>query len=585
MHVWKILPILAELLWIYSLHVTEAHYIVYILCGILSIVLTVCYERKQNQSMLDCILILVGAGLFSLANALPQYMFFLPQYYPDAWIYQVYDGKIPGLLLYASTFVCGVVVGYFIFQWIYSLKEVYIKASVRQSRLRAWVIPFVILTVIDLLFLFLWANPGIVTGDGMWQLNQIHDGIFINHHPYWHTRILKLFVDGVGHFSGNPNHAVLVYLILQILLMNAVIAWSVKQIYEWGFHPAVLVGTMAFYIFYPLHMIYSASMQKDMTFSIFVFLMVQMYAYIFYTGKTARRVSHIRLAYILFFLSAFMVCLMRNNGWAVMVAMFLSFLLLYRLQKKVMLVGLLLILMITHIMVGPVERMLDVYPTEECEKYGIPLQQMARAYVENDIASFTPEEIEYLDQVYFNLNELPGTYVTHSVDSVKFREVDSNWIADHHDEFVQGYLNLAKKYPMSYVKAWIDLTKGYYSVAGYSSFVWDSGVDPNNVTGYCKGYTNGYVDQMYTCYLKWFDAFPLTKVLKSIGVYVWIVFLLFILAIMRRRRSLVVVYLPYLFLVGTLYLATPVYHEIRYIYPLVLSLPWLICKAFVKEEK
>ena len=61
-----------------------------------------------------------------------------------------------------------------------------------------------------------------------------------------------------------------------------------------------------------------------------------------------------------------------------------------------------------------------------------------------------------------------------------------------------------------------------------------------------------------------------------IGLYVWIDWLLFYLAAVRRDRIAVVMTLPVIALVFTLQISTPVFSEFRYVYSVFCLMPFLL---------
>ncbi len=75
---------------------------------------------------------------------------------------------------------------------------------------------------------------------------------------------------------------------------------------------------------------------------------------------------------------------------------------------------------------------------------------------------------------------------------------------------------------------------------------------------------------------KLYTIFPLYGLLYSPGAFTWAALFLFVNCLRNGRRKNLTLFVPFFALVLTLCLATPVASDMRYIYPLVFSMPLLI---------
>lgn len=577
---WKsVIAIIASIYWIYMMRVTDAHYIAFFFVGVAIICISLT-ERKKTPLLGDHLLIMICSVLFSVTNVFPQYAHFIKQTYPEAEGIVLYQGLLPSTVAYASLFIAGVVMGYFFFRWLYDKKDCYMISKQNESANRFAIVFFVIITALDLLFLFFVANPGIVPGDGMWQILQVNTGEYNNHHPYWHSRMIGMIFGIARFFSSNPNDEIRLYLVIQILIVNAVMAYAFKMMLERGVHKVIVCISAIFMITYPYQVMYSATLLKDMTFSWSLVLMSLMYYEIVQPVDSKNSKVAIVVRYVLYFLAATVVALSRNNGWAVVAAFAILLLFFFWKNQKKLVIGTLMVVVGTYIMIGPMEQIAQVTPTESSEKFGIPLQQMARIIAENGLDKFSDEELTYILSAYKDVGYLPFRYQAECVDPIKVYHTNIFWINDNTDEFLKGYIELAKEYPSDYLKAWVDLTKGYYSVAGYRDFMY-MGVETNNL-GYTNDNTNSFFELIYQKHLELYDSFILQG-LKSAGLFFWVVFVAFILSIFRRNKTQGIFCLPFLLLVGTLMLAVPINHEMRYVYSLILVAPFMIGMMITRD--
>ena len=76
----------------------------------------------------------------------------------------------------------------------------------------------------------------------------------------------------------------------------------------------------------------------------------------------------------------------------------------------------------------------------------------------------------------------------------------------------------------------------------------------------------------------------MSQPLYSIGVYAWILFACLVLNIKQKRTELVLTIPGIIILVG-LWLGTPVYAEFRYAYPMILSIPLVLCTTLYHSDK
>ena len=132
------------------------------------------------------------------------------------------------------------------------------------------------------------------------------------------------------------------------------------------------------------------------------------------------------------------------------------------------------------------------------------------------------------------------------------------------------------RYPGEYVKAWVDQTKGY----------WNGGYDYPYVAFIYRGISGEYgisqvinspiVARLFRGYFGIFG--PVFGTVLSIGIYVWLVLIIFAYLINRRNVNALLC-VPIIAIVLTLLVATPVAYEFRYIYAIFTSIPLLLYVA------
>ncbi len=218
--------------------------------------------------------------------------------------------------------------------------------------------------------------PGIISPDSCWQVKQVIGVEYLrDSHPIVHTAIVGLFMNIGMLFSNDINVAVAFYSIASMGIMamlNTVVIMYLKK----NKAPTILIiGTLLYYMFYPVHAMYSITMWKDVMFSgvipIFIIFSKEL---LFNTEKFFSKKSNI----ILYIIIMFFVMRLRHNGFYVVI-LFIPFVivLLRKYWKKT--IPLFLSIIIIHSFTNYIIfGVLKVAKGSIAEMMSIPIQQMAR---------------------------------------------------------------------------------------------------------------------------------------------------------------------------------------------------------------
>ena len=112
--------------------------------------------------------------------------------------------------------------------------------------------------------------------------------------------------------------------------------------------------------------------------------------------------------------------------------------------------------------------------------------------------------------------------------------------------------------------------------------MWGEGVPPNDY-GIAARQGVGSVKVLFYCYTWFLKYVRFFEPLKSIGLHVWILAALAIIAAAKRDRRGLLCILP-LAVILTLCLATPVFSEFRYAYGVIIVTPPILT-IFLGELK
>ena len=549
-YIW--LTVLAEL------SVTDTYYSVYLLCAILGILCL--YDNyktgrrcttKQNRTLS------VFSALFSLSVVLANYAIFEPL----------------SVLQNAFEAVCCLLGGFFLAKAIllYLLQQLPFPSvdSARKHPVTVFFSVFISIAVIDLLYLFFDAYPGILTTDSITTISQLMgDSPYDNTMPFWHTVTVQLFVRPALALFGDMNAAVAVFHVAQILFLSACFGYVIVTLYQVKVPGWFLVAVYGIYAFQPHNIVYSLTLWKDIPFAVAAVLFItSLYRLVKGVGK--KQIYN----YLVFILGALGFSLWRTNGWyAFLVTLLIMGLLMGKRRKKLILL-MLTVLIFDWLLINPVLSLLGVGETNLVEAFAVPMQQVARVLAQG--RELTEQEISLLSEIFW-LDKVPVLYDPLTVDPIKFETFRYNqvpYILENSREYLRLYISLGLRYPGDYLKAWIDETKGYWN-GGYFFWIYTKHMGSNSY-GITNDVDANLIQQLFAAVFRYLEKPAFLQPLTSIGLHVWALITCTMLNVLKKREEFLLG-IPLLVLVGGLWLGTPVYSEFRYAYPFILSMPLIL---------
>ena len=582
------IQIITMFAWLLVLSYTNSDYVIYLLVGIAGIFCRI-YENQDKNAIfkkserLNAII----AVIFSLAVTSANYdmisnyigAIYSSLYTPSQM--QTFTDNISNLngtfyFLYTPLeFIGGVYVAFFIlrfftnrlsgFEWrkyIYTCDSPKIFLSV-----------FLIISVFYSSVMLLCYYPGISSGDSRVQLEQILCGRYSNHHPFYHTMIIRFFVFvGMSVFK-SLNVGVALYSIFSILYISASFAYAVVTIYQLHIDKKIVIGTALFCMLLPINIVYSFTMWKDVPFAASVLIFtVSVFRYLENVGKNQT------MNFIVSILSGFGVALLRSNGMFVFAIVFVCFAIWFGKKERKMCAALLCVLCLSFIMTNPVLKSIGVEKTELVESLSIPLQQISRTVVDND--DLTVEQRKLITKA-MSIEKIKKLYNPKSSDPIKFYLVDyggQDYISNHMSEYAMLYIKLGITHPKSYITAWIDQTKGYWN-GGYNFWKYTFSSSTDKVGTRRIVVSETYQIFIYA-YTKAFEYIDFLKPFISIGLYTWLILLTAFIGFRKKNKVTVLLTIPCLANILSLLIATPVFAEFRYAYSLFCCMPFLVVVLF-----
>lgn len=542
--------------WLYilsPLSVTNTLYSVYLLCGIFSLLCMFwhfCFPNRISKK--EKRWLLAFSIIFSLAVAVANYELFED------------EGTLTKLASYVVMVVGGMAVAFPILRFLLNYR-CESRPFLRRSGKYVFWVAFGAISCINLSFLLFSKYPGILTIDSNVTMQQLLGQVpYNNIMPFWHTMTVKVFIElGICLF-GNLNSAVAFFHCGQILFMASCFAYAAMTLYEAGVPRWVWGVVIIAYALLPYNIFYSITMWKDVPFAGAMLLFITaLYRYLQKMG------SH---NLVLLCAGGFGLCLWRTNGWYTFLVTFLLMAFCMRLRDKKILLAMVSILGVSWVLLNPVLWWLGADEMRFTEALSVPFQQIARVITNN--RPLTQGEEGMLSRI-FNLNLIPDLYNPMIADPIKFnafRQNQREYLLEYWQEYLILYLRLGFRYPMDYLKAWVDQTKGYWN-GGYTYWVYTQGVYENTF-GVSATYGSNWISRLFDTYVMYWEKFDFLKLLTSIGLQVWILVSCTLVNALKKRKEFLLA-IPLLVLAVGLWLGTPIYAEFRYAYPFFLAVPFL----------
>lgn len=458
------------------------------------------------------------------------------------------------------------------------LKSFQFKKNEHQIRSFAVVvISMTFISVTNIWMLFTCYYPGTLTPDSIWQIEQCISNVYSNHHPFYHTIIIKLFLSIGSWIFHDINKVVALYCVFQIILMAGVFSFTIVTLYQMRLSYKWILLCQAWYMMMPYHIMYSFTMWKDVLFGGMVAVFITA-SFRILRGIGKNRIINNVMA----FLGSMGVCLLRSNGWFAFFLTAVVFTIVFWKKQKKMIGMFASVLFLSFLLLHPVLEYLGVTEPDTIEALSVPAQQVARVITDcNDI---TKEQRELLNEIV-KTEEIPDVYLSYISDPVKQKVRETNrqdYLKEHRLEYLNLWFEIGITHPHKYIEAWIDLTKGYWN-GGYAYGIWSFGIGENN-WGITADVHSWRVRRIMNDYFWLYNNMPLFQVFISIGFHVWLVVLVGLSGVLMKRKEVAFLTVPLMAIIFSLLIATPVFAEFRYAYAVFTSIPMVLFAAFDKWE-
>lgn len=424
--------------------------------------------------------------------------------------------------------------------------------------------------------------PGFVFGDTIASINQaVGTAPLSNHHPVAYTLSIRLGLQIARALGFGRTVGIALVNGVQMGLVSLALSYSAAWVRARLRLPLVvsLIMLLCFGLT-PTFGAFSIAMWKDPVFTAaFLVHSLCLGDLVISRGRCVRSIGWLAL----FFLSSLVAMLLRNNGMYVILVIGALLLLIggwsaLRSHKRALYaVGafpLVASLACYFVVTGPIFTRMGVVPTESVEAVGVPLNQMARvAACDGDM---TESDREYLGSV-LPFEMYKDVYAPCCTDPLKWNP--SFDIHAMENGMMGHWLSMFKRNPKLYFESWVLQTYGFWSINGPLIFEKDNigGGVPRNL--YHQGelpaldiYPDNLLGSQELADLLDWNASPIPS-----GVLVWGLLFLALELLTCGLRDFTIMMLPSLGVVGTLWIASPIWYWARYAAILNFMLPVWVC--------
>ncbi len=425
--------------------------------------------------------------------------------------------------------------------------------------------------------------PGTTSFDTNYQLMQGF-GIYnyTNHHPVLHTFIISNVIKCVSDITGSFTIAFGTLSLIQLILSAAVFSFIIYYMAKKNIKTIYRILALIFFALTPFIGQLNIAIWKDTPFSLLVLLMIIPLIELV-TNKENFLKSKWKIIFTIILFS--FVPFFKNTGIYILAITYVVVLTTNIKNWKSISIMFGIPIILYLVISGPVFNKMKIEQTESAEFLTVPIQQMARLEKYRS-AELTENEKELIHK-YIQTDEISKRYNPTIVDMVKEKFANQTF-KENKVEFIKLFLHFTLKFPDETIAAFVCNSFGYYypEVETYALGS-DTYETPLNEQQFMKvkkspiieiGALENIRKAMYE------KDIPIISLIANLGAYFWILVGIFFINIYYKNYKLLIAFVPYIVVFLTA-IASPVSGELRYVYPMLLSLPILTIFTLELIEK
>lgn len=456
----------------------------------------------------------------------------------------------------------------------------------------------IVLSVSSLYLIFFY--PGTMSYDGLWQLD-VYKGItviaenhppigeFTNHHPALITLIMGFLMD-LGRNIWNDNLGMFLFILPQMIINALVYGYVLKIMKKMDTPFIIRFLSLLFYGFFPFLVINSITYIKDTLFYlIFLFIFVYIYYHFRVNYDKNNKFKYIVLAFA--YLSLY---LFRNTGYYILIITSLGLILYFRKKDKFasLMFSILIVFLVgvNFLYHNVFLKSLDIKEASVREMLSVPLQQTGRylKYYPDDLSQ---KEKDALNNIFEGeLDSIAKLYYPNKSDNIKWKFKEYPLDTELKD-YIKAWFTMFFKHPFVYVDATLNNTYGYIYPNEMNFLGEEIGFYYINV----EGPVNTGEFSLHWNNLKWgrdilkntAKTISKTKAIRQLympAFYVWLLIIACFYLIKNKKKIVLVYFLPLFMVVLTCFIS-PVNAHMRYLEPVMVSIPFVLALICYETRK
>lgn len=420
--------------------------------------------------------------------------------------------------------------------------------------------------------------PGGIYGDTIVSINWALSGTLTNRHPFLYNTLIGLAIKLGDIFGRDLNWSMGVFLAIQMMLLEIEIIYMLRWMIRHHINSKIRTMIMIFMVFFSLFPLYAISVWKDTP-----FCMAFMFWFMFWTDLYLEVQDNCFNYKTLLgaAIGAILVAFTRNNGIYVIVLAAIAFIFSnyknkFQGKRKIYGVIALTVFFVVFIQ-GPVYRWGGVAQTELVENLGVPLQQICSVVAYG--GDITEDQIESINHFlpYKNIKE---HFAPCLADNIKwYADLDREYLSTHMNEFWNLWICLGLRNPITYTEEYLLETLGFWNV------------DVSAKTAYIQKdvWENSFGLYQQDFFERWFgfsfQHFVEPRSYLSGAWFFWIFFIGMIFVMKHYGWKNGCLFMPQIGVWLTLMIATPIAISLRYIAPLLFTLPFVVLIPIILEKR
>lgn len=426
-------------------------------------------------------------------------------------------------------------------------------------------------------------------GTGMNDTVNIIDHAIDGLQPLLHSLLVNLVIHKAEKITGSMLTGYAVYVLLQMIVFAAIVAYTAEWLAKRGVRKKVLIAYNVFFAITPIVANYAIVIVKDSLYSYVTLLILPCIIDMTDTGggwiKSERND-------LLFTIALMAVAFMRSNGELIAFIVLLYCIVKFDRLRGIFIRDLVLLVMISELLSSVKSNALQEDISFR-EAMSVPMVQMA-AVVANE-GKISEEQIQTLEK-FAPISIWRDKYSFSNVDVVKFSgEFNNQYLNENKAEFLKIWLELGVQNVPLYIRSYLFHMYGFWNLNSSNQWGWGGGqsiffTTCNNTSGAWwneyvteHGFDNrGIFENRVSQALK--DRYRYIFVFFGGGQLFWILLLLISFCAQKKAGNAIVLGVMLLNW-GSMMGAAPISYAYRYVFYLVVCLPFLLIYFKTENER